>query len=48
MNLVTVLLILVLAFLLYRLLGTYDRLVKELREIRVKCVLPAAGSDTAP
>lgn len=45
MNLVTVLIILILAFLLYRLLGTYDRLVKELREIRVKCVTPGSGSD---
>ena len=41
MNLVAVIVILLLVFLLYKLLGTYDRLAKELREIRTKCVSPA-------
>lgn len=38
MNLITVFVILLLIWLLYKLTTTYDKLSKELREIRVKCV----------
>lgn len=41
MNLVAVLLIVLLIWLLYKLTKTYDSLKAELREIRVKCVMPA-------
>jgi flagellar biogenesis protein FliO len=40
MNLITVLVVLLLIWLLYKLTTTYDKLVKEMREIRVKCVSP--------
>lgn len=38
MNLIAVIIILLLVWLLYRLMKTYDSLRKELRDIRVKCV----------
>lgn len=46
MNLVSVIVIIILAVLLYRLLGTYDKLNKQLAEIRVKCIGPAAAGST--
>jgi len=43
MNLVAVIVIILLIALLYKLTSTYDKLSKELREIRVKCVAPASS-----
>lgn len=44
MNLITVIVIILLIWLLYKLTTTYDKLTKELREIRVKCVQPSTST----
>jgi len=43
-NTTTLLLILLVSWVLYSLLQSYNNIVKELREIRVKCVLPNNNS----
>lgn len=46
MNLVSVIVIAILVWLLYKLTTTYDKLSKDLKEIRVKCVSPGAAQAT--
>lgn len=38
MNLISVIVIVLLVWLLYKLTKTYDNLKKEIREIRLKCI----------
>lgn len=46
MNLVSVIIIVALVWLLYKLTKTYDSLRKELRDIRLKCVTSQSSYPT--
>jgi hypothetical protein len=48
MDFTTMLLVMVLLWFVYMLLQSYRNLEKELREIRVKCVMPAATTQEDP
>jgi hypothetical protein len=47
MNVITLIAIVIIAWLIYSLIQSHHNIEKELREIRIKCVLPSTNYDSS-